>query len=868
MPRRLITDPFPRPPVSIPDGVMVITPNSRVARELGVQPRSLQSIAVDVLRKRGWRIASPLAAAKALRLALAREDLGILGADSIYREMIGSAVRSGVDLDKLAASESPRARALGRTTKRYVQILEIDGLVDSDAALATAVRLGLPARERVLIYGYFRARGLPARPEELDMINEIAADDSVFYLPCADLPIFSANREYREVLLRLGWEAAGEASSAVPLAAGFAGIVDADTAKPTAAVYPNIEAEVRGVLAEAKAAVLAGTALSDIAIVCRQPDQYVRLLQQTAREYGLPLKIEHKQPLAETQLGNFVSLLLDAITPIDPGGSPFEYEPTVRMFRHHAGPSIEIEAWRNARRRHPFGAEAWLAIEPRVASMALPVEPSIRSCAAWLRRLLHDWDIRGSLGSSAVEVAAYKTFIDALDELISRGDGKADLKAFAAEVRFILEDIKTDTDAAVAGIRVSQPNTIVGCHYKLLFVVGLFEGGLPEAAKDDPLIDLYERKQLARSGIYFQDATEVPRWEAATFYFTLLAGDEIRFSLPKFVDGKERLKSSYLSRIGAEIRTAGDAFVSSQRELRQAFLASDPSPLDDEISAAAKHQLAVEQQRLSATTASEYSGFIGIPVRVEGRKFSVSQLTKLGRCPFQWFAGNLLKLRRPGEADTDLAATERGSLYHKTLELAVRGSLDAPDIRTAVAANLERAFEQAEEELGFTVSAIPNWPLRRGEILESLRRLVLSDAFLTDGAEISAVEQEFTASWRGFTVTGKIDRIDRTADGLSAVDYKTGSSRNTVKDETGRLKIDIQLTIYADAIRETNPGGAIAAGRYISITGCDAEIEKPVDLAPLAARVKEIFENGSFVIDPDVDRAACRICDNRTVCRK
>jgi len=870
MPRYLITDPFPRPSGSLSEDVFVITPNSRVAHELGVPARSLQSVAVDALRKKGWRMAPPLASTKALRSALAVEQLASAGADSVYREMVGSVIRSGIDVDTLAESDSLRTSGLGRAARRYVQILEADGLVDSDAALATAVRLGLPTQQKVLIYGYFRARGLPARPEELDMINAFAGEDSVFHLPCADPAVFKANREYRDVLLKLGWETANhEPGMPSRLAGGFAGLeILADSDRPPAILYPNIEAEIRGVLAEAKAAIINGISISDIVIVCRQPDQYARHFAQTAVEYDLPLRIEHKHALAETEIGHFVSLLLDIIAPLDPGALPFEYEPTARMFRHPAGPSMDVEKWREARLGHPSDAEGWLAIEPQIAAMALPSEPSFRDYAAWLKKLLFYWNARGALGATGAEVAAYNTFIDSLDELAERPETAVDVKKFAAEVRFILDDIKTDIDTSAVGVRFCQPNAVVGCHYKLMFVVGLVEGGLPQVAADDPLIDLYERKQLIRRGIYFQDATEVPRWEAATFYFTLLAGEEIRFSLPKFVDGKERLASSYLGRIKAEATPPACVFVSSERELRQVFLTNDSEGLGDELSIAARHQFAVERQRVSGAPQDEYNGCIGVHVSIKARKFSVSQLTRLGRCPFQWFAGNLLKLRPPAEAETDVAANRRGSLYHKTLELALRDNIGAPDVRAAALLSLEQAFELAENELGFRNSTISNWLLRRGEILEALRQLVVSEAFLPGGHEIAAVEHEFTAAWNGLIVTGTIDRIDRTVDGLSAVDYKTGSSRNTIKDESGQLKIDIQLAIYSEALKDSNRDQTVAPGRYISINGCEAEMEEPVDLSPLASQVKEIFESGRFAVDPDVNRAACRICDYGTVCRR
>src|SRR6476659_9453365 len=122
MPRYLITVLCPRPPSLISSEHLVLTPNSRIARELGVQPRSLQSVAVDALRREGWRIATPLAAAMALRRALSDEKLASAGVDALYREMVGAAIRSGIDLDKLAAADSPRARALARVAIRYVSI--------------------------------------------------------------------------------------------------------------------------------------------------------------------------------------------------------------------------------------------------------------------------------------------------------------------------------------------------------------------------------------------------------------------------------------------------------------------------------------------------------------------------------------------------------------------------------------------------------------------------------------------------------------------------------------------------------------------------------------------------------------------------
>src|SRR5690606_32742164 len=99
-----------------------------------------------------------------------------------------------------------------------------------------------------------------------------------------------------------------------------------------------------------------------------------------------------------------------------------------------------------------------------------------------------------------------------------------------------------------------------------------------------------------------------------------------------------------------------------------------------------------------------------------------------------------------------------------------------------------------------------NWELHRGQHLSTLRRVVRSDSFLPDGAEVLHSERRFgvydgtPARWRGFEVTGRIDRIDRRSGRLVLVDYKTSSSAPLgAKNDVGDAKIDLQLPIYLEA---------------------------------------------------------------------
>src|SRR5262249_44478620 len=143
--------------------------------------------------------------------------------------------------------------------------------------------------------------------------------------------------------------------------------------------------------------------------------------------------------------------------------------------------------------------------------------------------------------------------------------------------------------------------------------IGMAEGILPAPAADSNVIDFCEREKLRQDGIHFEDALEVPRWEALTFYFTLLAcAGKICLSYPKFVVETELLGSSYFKRLGVEPRPSIDQFVSSIPE--SFFLQAEDGIRDhDAVLAAARHQYAVEARRESGEPPDEYDGMIGVP---------------------------------------------------------------------------------------------------------------------------------------------------------------------------------------------------------------------------------------------------------------
>jgi hypothetical protein len=832
-------------------------------------------------------------AADVLKGAITRE-IPLIDASAYSRRIndtLKAILRSGIDVDLLERHAPNRVKPVARIARTYVATLRRMGLVDSEASLVEAARLENIKQEKILVYGYYRGRQVKARPEEIEFIDLIAADGSEFYLPCGAEAIFEENNKWRDILVSRGWEVREEAhrpdsSVGVLLAGIFASGTSENAANSgiDVFVYPSIETEVRGTLARLKAALTSGTPIERLAIVCRDVGLYARLLVDVAREYRMPVEIDCQVPIGSTVFGEFVSLIFEAAEAEAAelkiegsrqhvkGRRGFQFEPTARLLRHPLGPAIDHELWSEVKREHPTTAERWGELVSSSECLIVCGDQSLSSWMDWLKnRVVSEWRVRNNAGLDAVQIKAFYIFFESLEQVASRaGDEPCSFEKFTAEVFEILADVKTPFHPESGGVKVTEPNAIVGSEFDQVFVMGMAEGVLPAPSSDDPVIDFYERERLRQFGVEFQDAFEVPRWETLTFYFSLLAAREkIQFSFPQFIDGKEQIKSSFFERMGVEPRAADDVYISSAQEYRHASLMQGEAA-DDEVLGHARRQYAVEERRYSEMPRDEYDGVINIAVDPTNWTWSVSKLTSFGKCRFQWFAGNVLWLGSPSEAELELAPNTRGSLYHKTMELAVKRAITEPRIREAVRAILEEAFAEAEKSDGINITKIVNWELRRDEHLELLRKFVADECFVGEGVRVEAVEVEFDFTWNGLRLRGKIDRVDRTPDGLAAVDYKTGSAGNFAKDESGRLKLDVQMPVYSQAALPVlfRSETEFAVGSYLSFKDRKSTKEKDADLEAFVERLKADFARGNFAVEPDIDGKACEFCGYESVCRQ
>lgn len=883
----------------------VITPNRLTARTLGVQKQSLSDLALEVLADHQVQLVSRLHDQRLMRTAIqqAVNPADLEGTTRAWLPTINALLAAGASQNSTVQvppnSFSARTQQLLQVAQTYQQLLQAKGWIDFNQLLQHAAHLQ-PKPLPLLVYGYVQPTAA-----ELEFITAIADPASIIVLPNAEHPDFTDVQQAIQQLEANGWQA--EQNSAVgsplqlPVGIGealsdqFLGQVAAslETSQPTVYAYENLEQEVRGTLAQVKQLVLNGVPARAIGIIARDEAHYGEKLLDVAWEYELPLRVLYDIPLSSTRLGGWLHLLLDVIE------QGFPFEPTAMLLSHPLCSNPSAEFWSHVRSQRPHSFLNWNQVSQ--ASLGIDLAelktlPSRANRDRWVQRvqsLLKTFDLRKRCARWPRESLAFNKLDTALIALATMEQESLSRTDFFQELRELMKTMQVSVHPRKGGVELHQPTSVVGARYRYLFIIGMAEGVLPALVQNDCVLDFFERKQLRSAGISLPSASTLARQESLSFYHLLqTVTEQIVFSYAK-LDGKEQqLPSPYLERLGLTATEPPQMPVASLEELRQASLTneilsttsdinSDISNDHDSVLAYARHALQVEQQRESSDAQDDYDGVTAISLGTaedgwEDRTFSVSQLTKLGLCPFSWFANKVLKLSELDEHEEELSPSLRGNLYHKTLEILFKNAKqDRHQITNPDA--LRTAFLAAEQEL--KIPDFPAWQLRREEHLKQLQFTVQQDSFYPAGATAIAVEQKFYGNWHGFKIAGQIDRIDQTDDGLVLIDYKTSSSApKGVKNAEGKADIDLQLSIYREAAApELYPDEFVTDAYYYSLTkGQKLSKKQPseADLAQVAERCQQHLAQGHFPVRPDspeksaADRQACQYCDFDLVCRQ
>lgn len=232
-------------------------------------------------------------------------------------------------------------------------------------------------------------------------------------------------------------------------------------------------------------------------------------------------------------------------------------------------------------------------------------------------------------------------------------------------------------------------------------------------------------------------------------------------------------------------------------------------------------------------------------------EWTPSQLESHARCPFQLFAGLVLRLAEPEAAELDIDPRDEGSLAHAVLERFLRGRLarralplrgDAAELDElrAVADELFSAFER-DGRTGDPAL----WTGRRATVLARLARVVEAEAAAADEAVPALLEHRFggdsglpplvLAGREGeVRLRGRLDRVDASPDRLVLIDYKNSASPLWKKklEPEALGETNFQIPTYLLAAARALPGRARLEATYLLLRSAER-------LAPFVAAAGE-----------------------------
>ncbi|MFA5020713.1 MAG: UvrD-helicase domain-containing protein [Patescibacteria group bacterium] len=403
-----------------------------------------------------------------------------------------------------------------------------------------------------------------------------------------------------------------------------------------------------------------------------------------------------------------------------------------------------------------------------------------------------------------------------------------------------------ESGALAANPEDSGPDTVKimtvhgskGLEFKYVFIANLVDKKFPSIGKTDPieLPAALVKEAIPEGDIHLAE-------ERRLFYVAMTRAKEGLYFSSAEDYGGARLKK--LSRFLAEL--AEDGFQLAETSLAQPQPFLKISPTTDNIKA--KAGLAEGQRQK-------------LPDR-----FSFTQLKAYENCPYQYRFAHILRIPLAGKPQFSFGKSMHSTMQKFFLLVNSRQGLKQADLFDQTEKPPEITWEDIKNI--YDQSFIDDWyPDRKTKDNYYQRGLVSLKKFLVDWQQTKApaeqVEYGFTFKLnRDCILRGAIDRIDKIADGLKLVDYKTGSPKEKLAPEDKE-----QLLIYQMAAQEILKTKVAQLSFYyfdnnteVSFLGQDKEIEKLKE--NILATVAEI-RTGCFEAKPEKEK--CRWCDFKSIC--
>lgn len=830
-------------------GVTVVTPNRRLAQELA---REFDEIQIASGRE-AWESADilPLGAFvercyEDTRYSEPGEGLPLLLADAQARELWEQAIRASRWGGELL--DVPQTAARARDAWRLAHAWRIASALEKFAGTDDARAFAEWAREysrRCRVDRFVDAAVLP------DVIGgKFTKKPQLLIVYAFDI----LPPQFADFLAGAGTQA-------------FSCAADPRTSTPHTVLFATAAEELESAAYWARARLEAGVRRIGVVV----PDlqlrrrEVVRVFSRIMRpgfnlpgvvQAAMPFNLSLGEPLAQAPVVAFALALLEFSL------RDAEFENVSRLIRSPflggAEGEMAARARFDARLRRKVGATLSL---PKLISMVegcpvlrqrlegiFALRPATHTPHDWARHCTAVLDAAGFPGERALNSSEFQARVrfNALlcefarlgnvVERFSAGEMLDRMRRLCAETLF-------QPEAPQAPVQVLGLLESAGLEFDALWVSGLTDDAWPLAARPNPFLPIALQKKAGIPEASAETSLALDRRLTAGWAG---AAGEVVFTSPR-KDGDRELVASPLIGAYAELIPSVPAYprfrdlIFAHKELRERQDETAP---------------AVPQKQVHGGT------------RV---------LADQAACPFRAFARWRLAAEALVAPEPGPDAKARGQLLHALMTGLWRDLHSSAALAGDLTAVIDKAARRAVEEVGlqgrFAELEIARLQKLAGEWLAVER--------LRGPFEVVHTEQKRQLDIRGLSLTGRIDRMDRLADGHALIDYKTGS-RVTPNDWMGARPDDPQLPLYAVTAQEDVSAVVFAKVRagdmkflgFSEREGVIPGTKAARDWAALVAGWKaeletlaDEFAGGRAPVYPKRGLSTCRNCDLQTLCR-
>jgi ATP-dependent helicase/DNAse subunit B len=597
-----------------------------------------------------------------------------------------------------------------------------------------------------------------------------------------------------------------------------------------------------------------GTAPEAIGLVCPSLDRLRAPLETVLSAAGVPYAIEARVRLGQTPFGHALLSLLRFLWQTGGRRELFGFlrSPYSGLARAHAD---YLEG-----RLRGLGIRS--EIEERVVALRgqpLPVLDDVRAAATPTEavRVLGRAMLRGAHGlesppvgeASRRDLRAFEAVSRLLRELEGWRDLAGDLAredVLAALERLPIRLASASEPGRVAVLDLQRARTR---RFDAVFVLGLEEGSFPRRSSPSPFLDDDARRALderTRARLVRPDTVARERY----LFYAACTRPSRRLYLVREAatdDGAPRLASPFWDETRALFDHADVARWTRRRPLSALTWALEDAPTERErlralaalavrdpadaeaLAAANGWERRLQRARSAFKRRTELTN-PAVLAELGGRtSFNVTELEAFASCSSIWFVERLLS---PRSIDAEVDAKLRGSIAHTTLHRFYAGlpkevgTERVEEARSDEAVRfLRRCFDEAVEGVRQELTELERRELE-GRLWRDLERFVRDEAEseaplvprrfeVSFGTERSAPELQRGLDLGGFSLSGKIDRID--VDPFSARgivwDYKSGKTAFSAAkmDSELRLQIPLYMLVLRDLVGIEPLGGLYRA---------------------------------------------------------